>query len=100
MNPVVGIDVAKGESETQAFVDKGKPYGKNFSIKHNRDELDRLVSFLGEIETITGKMPVVILESTGHYLTPIIQCLEENVHWPGIPFGSPIPKGVLGNKIG
>ena len=41
MNPVVGIDVAKGESEIQAFLDKGKPYGKNFSIKHNRDELDR-----------------------------------------------------------
>ena len=77
MNPVVGIDVAKGESEVQAFLDKGKPYGKSFSIKHNREELDRLISFLGEIKTVTGKMPVVILESTGHYHTPIIQCLEE-----------------------
>ncbi|MGE7690028.1 hypothetical protein ACQKMI_12585 [Lysinibacillus sp. NPDC097214] len=26
INPVVGIDVAKGESEVQAFLDKGQPY--------------------------------------------------------------------------
>ncbi|MEQ6358018.1 hypothetical protein ABNX05_25825 [Lysinibacillus sp. M3] len=26
MNPVVGIDVAKDESEVQAFLEKGKPY--------------------------------------------------------------------------
>ena len=28
MNPVVGLDVAKGESQVQAFLDKGKPYRK------------------------------------------------------------------------
>ena len=78
MNPVVGIDVAKGESEIQAFLDKGKPYGKSFSIKHNREELDGFIIFLGEIKSLVGQMPVVILESTGHYHTPIIQCLEEN----------------------
>jgi hypothetical protein len=32
MNPVVGLDVSKGESEVQTFLDKGKPYGKSFSI--------------------------------------------------------------------
>lgn len=78
MNPVVGIDVAKGESEVQAFLDKGKPYGKSFSIEHNREELDEFISFSGEIRSMTGQMPVVILESTGHYHTPIIQCLEED----------------------
>ena len=78
MNPVVGIDVAKEVSEVQAFLDKGKPYGKSFSIKHNREELDHFIHFLGELKSLTGQMPVVILESTGHYHTPIIQCLEEN----------------------
>ena len=34
MNPVVGLDVSKGESQVQAFLDKGKPYRKSFSIKH------------------------------------------------------------------
>jgi transposase len=26
MNPVIGLDVSKGESQVQAFLDKGKPY--------------------------------------------------------------------------
>ncbi|MFJ5624594.1 hypothetical protein ACIQD3_18120 [Peribacillus loiseleuriae] len=32
MNPVVGLDVAKGESQVQAFLDKSKPYRKRFSM--------------------------------------------------------------------
>lgn len=28
MNPVIGLDVPKGESHAQAFVDRGTPYGK------------------------------------------------------------------------
>ena len=51
LNPVVGIDVAKDESEVQAFLEKGKPYGENFSIKHNREELDKFIGFLGEIRS-------------------------------------------------
>ncbi|RCW69709.1 hypothetical protein DFR57_10797 [Saliterribacillus persicus] len=35
MNPVVGMDVAKRENQVQTFLDKGKPYHKNFSIQHN-----------------------------------------------------------------
>ncbi|MBT2632778.1 IS110 family transposase [Bacillus sp. ISL-101] len=77
MNPVVGLDVAKGESQVQAFLDQSKPYGKSFSIKHTREELDHFIGFLKEIEKVTGQMPMVILESTGHYHTPVIQFLEE-----------------------
>ena len=40
MNPVVGIDIAKEVSEVLAFLDKGTPFGKSFSMKHNREELD------------------------------------------------------------
>lgn len=36
LNPVVGLDVAKGESQVQAFLDKSKPFGKSFSIKQRR----------------------------------------------------------------
>ena len=32
MNPVVGLDVSKGESQVQAFLDKGKPYRKSFKV--------------------------------------------------------------------
>jgi transposase len=35
MNPVIGLDVAKGVSQVQAFLDKHKPYRKSFSVLHN-----------------------------------------------------------------
>lgn len=76
MNPVVGLDVAKGESQVQAFLDKSKPFGKSYSMKHTREELDRFIGFLNELEVMTGQMPMVILESTGHYHSPVIQYLE------------------------
>jgi transposase len=30
MNPVVGLDISKGESQVQAFVDKGKPFSSTW----------------------------------------------------------------------
>ena len=78
MNPVVGLDVAKGESQVQAFLDKSKPFGKSYSMKHTKEELDRFIGFLKEMEGMTGQMPMVILESTGHYHSPVIQYLEEH----------------------
>ncbi len=74
MNPVVGLDVAKGESQVQAFLDKRKPYRKSFSILHNVEEFNTIfLKFLKEVETLGGKKPTVILESTGHYHTPVVQ---------------------------
>jgi len=78
MNPVVGLDVSKGESQVQAFLDKGKPYRKSFSIKHTLEGLGSLLEFLKDIEQLAdGKQPSVILESTGQYHMPVIQFLEE-----------------------
>jgi transposase len=54
MNPVVGLDVAKEESRVQAFLDKSKPFGKSFSMKHTREALDCFIGFLNEIEVKTG----------------------------------------------
>jgi transposase len=78
MNPVVGLDVSKGESEVQAFIDKGKPYGKSFSIKHDLDGLGSLLEFLKGIKDKTGIQPPVVLEATGHYHAPVVQFLEEH----------------------
>ncbi|MCE4052061.1 IS110 family transposase [Bacillus sp. Au-Bac7] len=78
MNPVIGLDVSKGESHVQAFLDKGKPYRKSFSITHNLEGLGRLLDFLQDVEKAAlGTQPSVVLESTGHYHTPVIQFLEE-----------------------
>jgi transposase len=78
MNPVIGLDVSKGESEVQAFLDKGKPYRKSFSIKHDLDGLESLLKFLEGIKDKTGVKPPVVLEATGHYHAPIVQFLEEH----------------------
>ena len=78
MNPVVGLDVSKGESEVQAFLDKGKPYGKSFSIKHDLEGLGSLLEFLEGVKDKTGIQPSVILEATGHYHAPVVQFLEEH----------------------
>lgn len=77
MNPVVGLDVSKGESEVQAFLDKGNPYGKSFSIKHDLEGLGGLLEFLESVKDKTGIKPSVILESTGHYHAPVVQFLEQ-----------------------
>ncbi|WHY54598.1 hypothetical protein QNH43_15555 [Peribacillus simplex] len=71
--------MAKGVSQVQACLDQSKPYGKSFSINHPREELDHFIGFLKEIEEVTGQMPMVILESSGHYHTPVIQYLEEKL---------------------
>jgi hypothetical protein len=72
MNPVVGLDVSKGKSEVQGFFDKGKPYRKSFSIRHDLEGLGLLLEFLKEIKDLTGQQPPVVLESTGHYHTPVV----------------------------
>jgi transposase len=78
MNPVIGLDVSKGESQVQAFLDKSKPYRKSFSIKHDLKGLESLLEFLHEVEKAAdGYQPSVVLESTGHYHIPVIQFLAE-----------------------
>ena len=47
MNPVIGLDVSKGESHAQAFLDRGVPHGKIFRFKH---DLEGLASFLDYVK--------------------------------------------------
>ncbi|MFC0560395.1 IS110 family transposase, partial [Halalkalibacter alkalisediminis] len=61
----------------QAFLEKGKPYRKSFSIKHDLDGLGSLLEFLEDIKAKTGSQPAVVLEATGHYHAPVVQFLEE-----------------------
>jgi transposase len=77
MNPVVGLDVSKGESQVQGFLNKGKPYRKSFKIAHTIEGLGLLEEFLNEIKTESGKKPPIVLESTGHYQTSVVHYLEE-----------------------
>jgi transposase len=60
MNPVVGLDISKGESQVQAFLDKGKPYRKSFKIAHTVQGLSSLVVFLEEVKKESGKKPSIV----------------------------------------
>jgi hypothetical protein len=72
MNPIVGLDISKRESQVQAFFDKGKPYQKSFKITHTVEELNLLVAFLEDVKEESGQKPSVVLEATGHYQTPVV----------------------------
>lgn len=77
MNPVVGLDVAKGESQVQLFLDKKMPYKNSVKIEHTVEGLAELHSYLIDLGRQTGlKPPPVALESTGHYHAPLVQFLE------------------------
>ncbi|WP_313802104.1 hypothetical protein [Cytobacillus sp.] len=43
MNPVVGLDVAKGESQIQMFLDKKMPYKNSVKVEHTVEG----ITFLG-----------------------------------------------------
>lgn len=74
INPVVGLDVSKGESQVQAFLGKGQPYGKALAF---RDGLDTFLHFLKNVESITSQQRPVVLEFNRTLSSPITQCLEE-----------------------
>jgi transposase len=77
MNPVIGLDVSKGESMAQAFLDKGRPCGKVFRFEHTNQGLGRLRDYMKDLENETGKPPTIVLEATGHYHTPLLPLFEE-----------------------
>lgn len=77
MNPVIGLDVAKGESQVQAFLDKKHPYKKSFKVAHTLEGLRNLLDFMREVEEVSGLRPPIVLESTGHYHTPVVQFFED-----------------------
>ncbi len=49
MNPVIGLDVSKGESHAQAFLDRGVPHGKIFRFNHDLEGLSS--------QRLTGRSP-------------------------------------------
>ncbi|MBK5446765.1 hypothetical protein JFU13_28010 [Peribacillus sp. TH24] len=61
MNPVVGLDVSKGESQVQAFLEKKKPYQGSFKVTHTIEGLESLHQYLREIENVTGIQDIFYL---------------------------------------
>lgn len=78
MNPVIGLDISKGESHAQAFTDRGVPRGKTFHFEHNVKGLASFLSYVQDLESFTGLRPAVVFEATGHYHSPVLQFLDEH----------------------
>ncbi|USK31791.1 IS110 family transposase [Bacillus sp. F19] len=76
MDPVIGLDIAKEESQVQAFLQRKHPFKKSFKFEHHLDGLNVFYKFYKEVEAEADKPPIVIFESTGHYHEPVVQFLE------------------------
>lgn len=76
MDPVIGLDVAKGESQVQAFLQRKKIYKQSFKFTHDLPGLHTFHRFYQELENVSGQPPAIIFESTGHYHEPVLQFLE------------------------
>jgi transposase len=61
-----------------AFLDRGKPYKGTFHFEHTREGLEKLLQAIRDVEHVSGYRPTLILETTGHYQSPVIQFLEEH----------------------
>jgi hypothetical protein len=62
MNPVIGLDVCKGESHAQAFIDRGKHHGKTFGFKHELEGLASFLRYAPEVDSYAGMRPAGVLE--------------------------------------
>ncbi|UQZ83948.1 hypothetical protein SK3146_03160 [Paenibacillus konkukensis] len=67
MNPIIGLDVSKGENHDQAFFDKNKPFNKTFRFTHTTEGLLTLLDVLKSLEVESGLRPAIIQEATVHY---------------------------------
>lgn len=77
MDPVIGLDVAKGESQVQAFLQRKETYKESFKFTHDLPGLHMFHHFYQEVEKVSGQPPAVIFESTGHYHEPVLQFFED-----------------------
>ncbi|MCF7754290.1 IS110 family transposase [Paenibacillus xylanexedens] len=78
MEPVVGVDVAKGSSVIQAFQKRNEPVGKAIVIEHVASGFEQFTEVLGALQAETGVAPVVVLEATGHYHRALVSCLNRS----------------------
>ncbi|MEK5400136.1 IS110 family transposase [Paenibacillus sp. FSL K6-2859] len=78
MNPVIGLDISKEESHGQAFIERGKPYRGTFKFEHTQEGLKKLLQVVQDLEHSSRQRPMLILEATGHYQSPVVQFLEKH----------------------
>ncbi|MBW7477865.1 IS110 family transposase [Paenibacillus oenotherae] len=76
MQPVVGVDVAKGFSVVQAFMRRNEPFGRTETVQHGEQGFEQLGDMLGVLKHESGVEPIVVLEATGHYHRSLVGYLK------------------------
>lgn len=81
MNPVVGLDVAKGESQIQMFLDKKIPYKNSVKVEHTAEGLKELHSYLLDLERQAAMKPPIVFRSNRSLSCPSCTVLRsKRVH--------------------
>lgn len=74
--PVIGLGIAKGKSQVQAFLKRKQTYKQSFKFVHDLQGLHNFYQFYQEVEQAFGQSPAFMFESTEHYYEPGLQFLE------------------------
>jgi transposase len=77
VNPVIGIDVANGNSVATACKSLNDVF-RCISFSHTVTGFNQLQSTMTDLELVTGMRPEIILEATGHYSMPLCRYFKEN----------------------
>lgn len=70
MNELVGIDVSKGKSMIAVMRSFGEVVCSPFEVSHTSSELSALTKRLKSLDGETR----VVMEATGNYHLPILEC--------------------------
>ncbi len=76
-SPCVSVDVSKGKSHFQGWIDVDHKCGNPKCISHTKSGFDEILKKLKELEGITNEKPIVTFESTGVYHKNLQTYLDE-----------------------
>lgn len=76
--PCVALDVSKGSSHYQGWINEDKKLGTPKKIEHNQEGFQEILAKAKELEGITNEKPIVVFEATGVYHRTLQHFLEEN----------------------
>ena len=76
--PCVAVDVSKGKSHYQAWINVDEKLGNPKVVNHDLSGFNEILSKIDEVKTKTKEDPVVVFESTGVYHLPLLRFLQNN----------------------
>jgi len=65
--PCIAIDVSKGESHVESYLDLNKLFIKATKIKHDAEGFNYILDVVKKVEDKVGEKPVILFEATGVY---------------------------------